>query len=188
MSRKIFLALSALLLAAFMNLPAIFKRQILVARVYGIPVRIDYTWFIVFAMSAATQDAVAPIHRRRRFFAILKGYMACTRCHGPRRFPIPGRYPPHRRRPRPPVRRGRGERQPGRPRVVPPSASPAADSPDRSLTRFVIARARQGGRRKAHLSARTPWRRSPRRAIRSQNRRGSRPGRRSARPRCSSAP
>src|SRR5213596_2015316 len=36
-----------------MKLPAIFKRQILVARVYGIPVRIDYTWFIVFAMSVA---------------------------------------------------------------------------------------------------------------------------------------
>ena len=36
-----------------MNLPGIFKRQILVARVYGIPVRIDYTWFIVFAMSVA---------------------------------------------------------------------------------------------------------------------------------------
>ena len=36
-----------------MTLPAIFKRQILVARVYGIPVRIDYTWFIVFAMSVA---------------------------------------------------------------------------------------------------------------------------------------
>jgi len=30
-----------------------FKRQILVARVYGIPVRIDYRWFIVFAMSVA---------------------------------------------------------------------------------------------------------------------------------------
>src|SRR5947207_14675843 len=28
-----------------------FKRQILVARVYGIPVRIDYRWFVVFAMS-----------------------------------------------------------------------------------------------------------------------------------------
>jgi Zn-dependent protease/CBS domain-containing protein len=28
-----------------------FKRQILVARVYGIPVRIDYRWFIVFALS-----------------------------------------------------------------------------------------------------------------------------------------
>jgi hypothetical protein len=36
-----------------MTLPEIFKRQILVARVYGIPVRIDYTWFIVFAMSVA---------------------------------------------------------------------------------------------------------------------------------------
>src|SRR3954463_12378914 len=36
-----------------MSLPAIFKRQILVARVYGIPVRIDYTWFVVFAMSVA---------------------------------------------------------------------------------------------------------------------------------------
>src|ERR1043165_7891123 len=30
-----------------------FKRQILIARVYGIPVRIDYRWFVVFAMSAA---------------------------------------------------------------------------------------------------------------------------------------
>src|SRR3989441_7276663 len=28
-----------------------FKRQILVARVYGIPVRIDYRWFLVFALS-----------------------------------------------------------------------------------------------------------------------------------------
>ena len=28
-----------------------FKKQILVARVYGIPVRIDYRWFVVFAMS-----------------------------------------------------------------------------------------------------------------------------------------
>src|SRR6266852_4461135 len=36
-----------------MNLLGIFKRQILVARVYGIPVRIDYRWFIVFAMSVA---------------------------------------------------------------------------------------------------------------------------------------
>jgi len=36
-----------------MALPEIFKRQILVARVYGIPVRIDYRWFIVFAMSVA---------------------------------------------------------------------------------------------------------------------------------------
>ena len=28
-----------------------FKRQILVARVYGIPVRIDYRWFLIFALS-----------------------------------------------------------------------------------------------------------------------------------------
>src|ERR1700752_4338980 len=34
-----------------MNLGDFFKRQILVARVYGIPVRIDYRWFIVFALS-----------------------------------------------------------------------------------------------------------------------------------------
>ena len=40
-------------LAMALNLPAIFKRQILIARVYGIPVRIDYRWFIVFAMSVA---------------------------------------------------------------------------------------------------------------------------------------
>src|SRR5260370_495106 len=36
-----------------MNLQGFFKKQILVARVYGIPVRIDYRWFIVFAMSVA---------------------------------------------------------------------------------------------------------------------------------------
>jgi len=34
-----------------MNLKSFFKRQILVARVYGIPVRIDYRWFVVFALS-----------------------------------------------------------------------------------------------------------------------------------------
>src|SRR5438132_1728655 len=34
-----------------MTFKGIFKRQILVARVFGIPVRIDYRWFIVFAMS-----------------------------------------------------------------------------------------------------------------------------------------
>lgn len=33
------------------NLKELFRRQILVARVYGIPVRIDYRWFIVFALS-----------------------------------------------------------------------------------------------------------------------------------------
>ena len=36
-----------------MTFAKFFKRQILVARVYGIPVRIDYRWFIVFAMSVA---------------------------------------------------------------------------------------------------------------------------------------
>src|SRR2546423_4777930 len=36
-----------------MTFKGIFKRQILVARVFGIPVRIDYRWFIVFAMSVA---------------------------------------------------------------------------------------------------------------------------------------
>lgn len=33
-----------------MNIGGIFKRQISVARVYGIPVRIDYRWFLVFAL------------------------------------------------------------------------------------------------------------------------------------------
>src|SRR5213593_571142 len=36
-----------------MTFKGIFKKQILVARVFGIPVRIDYRWFIVFAMSVA---------------------------------------------------------------------------------------------------------------------------------------
>src|SRR6266852_4292909 len=36
-----------------MTFKGFFKRQILVARVYGIPVRIDYRWFIVFALSVA---------------------------------------------------------------------------------------------------------------------------------------
>jgi len=34
-----------------MNLKSFFKRQIQVASVYGIPVRIDYRWFLVFALS-----------------------------------------------------------------------------------------------------------------------------------------
>ncbi len=34
-----------------MNLSGFFRRQILVARVYGIPVRIDYRWFAVFGVS-----------------------------------------------------------------------------------------------------------------------------------------
>jgi len=33
------------------NLSSFFSRQITVARVYGIPVRIDYRWFVVFALS-----------------------------------------------------------------------------------------------------------------------------------------
>src|SRR6185437_3634746 len=36
-----------------MTFKSFFKRQILVARVYGIPVRIDYRWFLVFALSVA---------------------------------------------------------------------------------------------------------------------------------------
>jgi Zn-dependent protease len=36
-----------------MSFKNFFKRQILVARVHGIPVHIDYRWFIVFAMSVA---------------------------------------------------------------------------------------------------------------------------------------
>ncbi len=36
---------------AFMGFFNFFRRQITVARVYGIPVRIDYRWFIVFALS-----------------------------------------------------------------------------------------------------------------------------------------
>ncbi|MDX6406632.1 MAG: hypothetical protein QOH70_4087 [Blastocatellia bacterium] len=35
------------------NSTGFFKRQILIARVYGIPVHIDYRWFIVFALSVA---------------------------------------------------------------------------------------------------------------------------------------
>src|SRR5687768_10316237 len=34
-----------------MKLAGLLKRQIQVARVYGIPVRIDYRWFFVFALS-----------------------------------------------------------------------------------------------------------------------------------------
>src|SRR5919205_2151465 len=35
-----------------MNFLGLFRRQIQVARVSGIPVRIDYRWFVVFALSA----------------------------------------------------------------------------------------------------------------------------------------
>jgi Zn-dependent protease len=34
-----------------MSFKSFFKKQILVARVYGIPVRIDYRWFLIFALS-----------------------------------------------------------------------------------------------------------------------------------------
>jgi hypothetical protein len=34
-----------------MNVLAFFRRQLLVARVYGIPVRIELSWFIVCALS-----------------------------------------------------------------------------------------------------------------------------------------
>src|SRR5438046_3115187 len=45
-----------------MNLKSFFKRQILVARVYGIPVRIDYRWFLVFAISVVMIAANARRH------------------------------------------------------------------------------------------------------------------------------
>src|ERR1044072_259027 len=34
-----------------MNLFAFYRRQITVARIYGIPVRIDFRWFVVFCLS-----------------------------------------------------------------------------------------------------------------------------------------
>ncbi|MEJ7712279.1 MAG: hypothetical protein WKF84_21070 [Pyrinomonadaceae bacterium] len=34
-----------------MKFTEIYRRQIQVARVYGIPVRIDYRWFLVFALT-----------------------------------------------------------------------------------------------------------------------------------------
>ena len=34
-----------------MNLLAFYRRQITVARIYGIPVRIDFRWFVVFCLS-----------------------------------------------------------------------------------------------------------------------------------------
>ena len=45
-----------------MNLKSFFKRQIMVARVYGIPVRIDYRWFVVFAISVVMIAANAHRH------------------------------------------------------------------------------------------------------------------------------
>ncbi len=35
-----------------MSLTSFYRKRITVARVYGIPVRIDYRWFVVFALSA----------------------------------------------------------------------------------------------------------------------------------------
>ena len=49
------------------NLKGIFKRQILIARVYGIPVRIDYRWFIVFALSVALIAANVRKHPMQLF-------------------------------------------------------------------------------------------------------------------------
>ncbi len=49
------------------NSKGFFKRQILVARVYGIPVRIDYRWFIVFALSVALIAANVRKHPMQLF-------------------------------------------------------------------------------------------------------------------------
>ena len=49
------------------NLKGIFKGQILIARVYGIPVRIDYSWFIVFALSVALIAANVRAHPMQLF-------------------------------------------------------------------------------------------------------------------------
>src|SRR5229473_44669 len=45
-----------------MNLKSFFKRQIMVARVYGIPVRIDHRWFVVFSISVVMIAANARRH------------------------------------------------------------------------------------------------------------------------------
>lgn len=58
-----------------------FKRQILVARVYGIPVRIDYRWFIVFAMSVALIAANVrkhPLQLGRVWLPPMGDFMAWT--------------------------------------------------------------------------------------------------------------
>jgi Zn-dependent protease len=49
------------------NLKGIFRGQILIARVYGIPVRIDYSWFIVFALSVALIAANVRSHPMQLF-------------------------------------------------------------------------------------------------------------------------
>lgn len=50
------------------NSTGFLKRQILIARVYGIPVHIDYRWFIVFALSVALIAANVRKHQMQ-FFA-----------------------------------------------------------------------------------------------------------------------
>ncbi len=49
------------------NSTGFFKRQILIARVYGIPVQIDYRWFIVFALSVALIAANVRKHPMQLF-------------------------------------------------------------------------------------------------------------------------
>jgi Zn-dependent protease len=49
------------------NSRGFFKRQILVARVFGIPVHIDYRWFIVFALSVALIAANVRKHPMQLF-------------------------------------------------------------------------------------------------------------------------
>ena len=49
------------------NPTGFFKRQILVARVFGIPVHIDYRWFIVFAISVALIAANVRKHQLQLF-------------------------------------------------------------------------------------------------------------------------
>jgi Zn-dependent protease/CBS domain-containing protein len=51
----------------FASSTGFFKRQILVARVYGIPVRIDYRWFLVFALSVALIAANVRKHPMQLF-------------------------------------------------------------------------------------------------------------------------
>ena len=53
------------------NSTGFFKRQILIARVYGIPVRIDYRWFIVFALSVALIAANVRKHPMQLFTYLL---------------------------------------------------------------------------------------------------------------------
>ncbi len=50
-----------------MNLKSFFKRQIMVARVYGIPVRIDYRWFVIFALCVAVIAANVRKHPMQLF-------------------------------------------------------------------------------------------------------------------------